>query len=152
VALEVQLIESPSPPSVSLLQQPSSHPRLSQMDAATDSPLLPTRGRDGEYRPFSRRVGEFTFWLKATQAVLLSFLLTCFSAFNIPVFWPFLVIYFVMLFGFSMKNQIMHMYKHKYVPCSWGKKRYGGGRAANGAAPVGGGPLFAGSSITSRRF
>ena len=67
---------------------------------------------------------------------------------NIPVFWPILVIYFICLsffpfpfhtlsFAFSspfsgttaltfvtMKNQIAHMIKYKYLPWEYGKKKY----------------------------
>ena len=50
---------------------------------------------------------------------------------QIPVFWPILLIYFFALFFLTMKRQIKHMIKHKYVPWSWGKKSYldGGGTA-----------------------
>ncbi|KAH8054504.1 hypothetical protein JL722_8853 [Aureococcus anophagefferens] len=53
------------------------------------------------------------------------------AAAEIPVFWPILLIYFFALFFLTMKRQIKHMIKHKYVPWSWGKKSYldGGGTA-----------------------
>jgi hypothetical protein len=31
---------------------------------------------------------------------------TCFDALNIPVFWPILVMYFILLFVITMKRQI----------------------------------------------
>jgi hypothetical protein len=58
--------------------------------------------------------------------------MTCFSVFDIPVFWPILVLYFLALFGMNMKNQIAHMIKYRYVPCSWGKKRYARGGGGGG--------------------
>jgi hypothetical protein len=52
--------------------------------------------------------------------------MTFFSFFDVPVFWPILLIYFVLLFVLTMKRQIKHMIKHKYLPFSVGKKRYAG--------------------------
>ena len=37
---------------------------------------------------------------------MFSFTATFFQAFNVPVFWPILVLYFCILFGISMKRQI----------------------------------------------
>lgn len=56
----------------------------------------------------------------------LAFLMTFFPVFNIPVFWPILLIYFVVLFFLTMKRQIKHMIKHKYIPFDIGKKKYAG--------------------------
>ena len=50
--------------------------------------------------------------------------MTFFKVFDVPVFWPILLIYFCALF-LTMKRQIKHMVKHKYVP--WvGKTKYSG--------------------------
>jgi hypothetical protein len=35
---------------------------------------------------------------------------------DIPVFWPILVVYFFALFFVTMRKQIQHMIKHKYIP------------------------------------
>jgi hypothetical protein len=58
--------------------------------------------------------------------------MTFFSIFDIPVFWPILLVYFAALFGLTMRNQISHMFKHRYVPLSWGKATYGGGGGGGG--------------------
>ena len=50
----------------------------------------------------------------------------CVQIFDIPVFWPILLLYFIALFVLTMKRQIQHMVKHRYVPFSWGKQRYKG--------------------------
>lgn len=50
------------------------------------------------------------------------------TLFNVPVFWPILVVYFVSLFGMTMRKQILHMIKHRYVPFDLGKKRWTGGK------------------------
>ena len=52
--------------------------------------------------------------------------MTFFKIFDVPVFWPILLIYFCALFFLTMKRQIKHMVKHKYVPWSWGKQKYSG--------------------------
>ena len=74
-----------------------------------DGPSLPMTSDDAdkpEYRPFRRRVGEFKFWYSASKAVLISFFMTFFSIFDIPVFWPILLLYFIVLFALTMKRQI----------------------------------------------
>merc|ERR1711939_1206988 len=54
-------------------------------------------GDDDEFRPFIRRLPEFKFWHAATRAIVFSILATFFSAFDIPVFWPILLVYFCVL-------------------------------------------------------
>ena len=58
---------------------------------------LPTK-QDEEFRPFIRRLPEFKFWHSATRAVLIAFGCSWFEIFNVPVFWPVLVMYWLMLF------------------------------------------------------
>ena len=41
-----------------------------------------------------------------TRAILIAAACTFFSIFNIPVFWPILVLYFIILFSITMKRQI----------------------------------------------
>lgn len=91
----------------------------------------------------------------AARAVVIAFCLTFFSLFDIPVFWPILVLYFVVLFGLTMKNQISHMIKYRYIPWSWGKAKYGGGPGGIAGAAgkkgkgAGSGPVIAGLGIAS---
>lgn len=111
-----------------------------QADQDADGPVLPTKGgSDGEYKPFSRKVPEFTFWFSATRAVLVAYALTLFDVFNVPVYWPILVVYFLALFVATMRRQIADMVKRRYIPCSWGKKSYGSGSGAKG-------PIFKGAA------
>ncbi|CAE6465372.1 unnamed protein product [Rhizoctonia solani] len=79
-------------------------------------------GKDEEFRPFIRRLPEWQFWLSATRATVFAILATLFEAFDVPVYWPILVIYFFILFGITMKRQIRHMIKYKYVPFDIGRK------------------------------
>ncbi|CEH17300.1 Golgi proteins involved in ER retention (RER) [Ceraceosorus bombacis] len=86
----------------------------------------PAPSGEEEFRPFIRRLPEFKFWLGATQAILISLGCTITRAFDIPVFVPILVLYFFILFGITMRRQIAHMVKYKYVPFDLGRKqRYG---------------------------
>ncbi|PIN25366.1 Golgi proteins involved in ER retention (RER) [Handroanthus impetiginosus] len=94
----------------------------------SDGPTLPTRSSD-EFRPFVRRLPEFKFWYSITKAFCIAFLLTFFSVFDVPVFWPILLFYWIVLCMLTLRRQILHMIKYKYVPFSFGKQRYDGRRA-----------------------
>jgi hypothetical protein len=86
---------------------------------------LPTSS-DEEYRPFTRRLPEFNFWVSCTRSVVISFFLTFFGIVDVPVFWPILLMYFCVLFFITMKKQIEHMWKHNYNPFfSLGKPKPG---------------------------
>ncbi|KAF3439005.1 hypothetical protein FNV43_RR17280 [Rhamnella rubrinervis] len=89
----------------------------------SDGPSLPTRGSD-EFRPFVRRLPEFKFWYSLIKAFCIAFVMTFFSAFDVPVFWPILLFYWIVLFVMTMRRQITHMIKYRYVPFSFGKQRY----------------------------
>ncbi|XP_062191407.1 protein RER1A-like [Phragmites australis] len=95
-----------------------------------DGPALPTRASD-EFRPFVRRLPEFKFWYSIVKAFCIAFVMTFFSVFDVPVFWPILLFYWVVLFTVTMKRQILHMIKYRYVPFSFGKQRYNGKRVAS---------------------
>ena len=58
---------------------------------------LPTK-QDEEFRPFIRRLPEFKFWHAATRAISIAFACSWFEVFNVPVFWPVLVMYWIILF------------------------------------------------------
>ncbi|XP_051115010.1 protein RER1A-like isoform X2 [Andrographis paniculata] len=88
----------------------------------SDGPELPLRATD-EFRPFVRRLPEFKFWYSITRAFCIAFLLTFFSVFDVPVFWPILLFYWVILCFLTLRRQILHMIKYKYVPFSFGKQQ-----------------------------
>eukprot|EP00924_Labyrinthula_sp_SR-Ha-C_P010051 maker-scaffold_40-snap-gene-0.6-mRNA-1 protein AED:0.06 eAED:0.11 QI:0/0.5/0.66/1/0.5/0.33/3/184/188 len=96
-----------------------------QIDPDLDGPVLPTKD-DEEFRPFTRKVPEFKFWLNSVKAIYFALFLTMFRMFDIPVFWPILLMYWFILFFMTMKKQIAHMIKHRYVPWSFGKAKYSG--------------------------
>lgn len=103
---------------------------------------LPTKS-DEEFRPFIRRLPEFKFWHSATTVIAIAFFCSWFEIFNVPVFWPVLVMYWFILFFLTsestqslvrcwsrmltcdlVRKQIQHMIKYRYVPFSVGKTRY----------------------------
>ncbi|KAJ7559845.1 hypothetical protein O6H91_04G104900 [Diphasiastrum complanatum] len=106
-----------------------------QVDMESEGPSLPSKGSD-EFKPFVRRLPEFKLWYAFTKAFCVAFVLTFFSIFDVPVFWPILLLYWAVLFALTMNRQIKHMIKYKYVPFSFGKQRYVGKKkkpAANGS-------------------
>ncbi|EXJ53545.1 uncharacterized protein A1O5_13216 [Cladophialophora psammophila CBS 110553] len=107
--------------------QPKFDPSLSQDEGLEDGEgsSLPTK-HDDEFRPFIRRLPEFKFWHSATRAITISFICSWFEIFNLPVFWPVLVMYWLILFSLTMRRQIQHMIKYRYVPFSFGKAKYPG--------------------------
>ncbi|KAJ7952818.1 Protein RER1 [Quillaja saponaria] len=100
-----------------------------EIQELSEGPSLPTRETD-EFRPFVRRLPEFKFWYSIMKAFCIAFVMTFFSAFDVPVFWPILLFYWVVLFTLTMRKQISHMIKYKYVPFSFGKQRYDGKKAS----------------------
>eukprot|EP01018_Ginkgo_biloba_P006839 Gb_36238 [translate_table: standard] len=96
-----------------------------QVDPEMEGATLPTKGSD-EFKPFIRRLPEFKFWYSITKAFCIAFAMTFFSIFDVPVFWPILLFYWIVLFILTMKRQILHMIKYKYIPFSIGKQRYAG--------------------------
>ncbi|SPO04501.1 probable RER1 protein [Cephalotrichum gorgonifer] len=84
---------------------------------------LPTKN-DDEFKPFIRRLPEFKFWYWATRAICIGSVCTLFEVFDVPVFWPVLVMYWFILFFLTMRRQIQHMIKYRYVPFEFGKKKY----------------------------
>lgn len=70
-----------------------------------DGPELPTKANE-EFRPFIRRLPEFKFWYSVSKSTVIALFCTFFEVFNVPVFWPILVMYFITLFCLTMKRQI----------------------------------------------
>lgn len=102
------------------------------VDPEQEGPALPTKS-DQEFKPFVRRLPEFKFWYSCTKAFLIAFSMTFCSLFDVPVFWPILLMYWFVLFFVTMKRQVLHMIKHKYVPFSFGKQVYSAKDKSSGA-------------------
>lgn len=74
-----------------------------------EGPELPTHSsgsKGGEFKPFMRRLPEFKFWYAVTKSTVIGTVCTFFELFNVPVFWPILVMYFITLFAITMNRQI----------------------------------------------
>uniref|UniRef100_A0A914VTF5 Protein RER1 n=1 Tax=Plectus sambesii TaxID=2011161 RepID=A0A914VTF5_9BILA len=104
---------------------PKMDPALELDSDDEGGPSLPTKTNE-EFRPFMRRLPEFKFWYSATKGIVIAFFCTFFEVFNVPVFWPILVMYFFVLFFLTMKRQIRHMIKYRYIPFTTGKPRMRG--------------------------
>jgi hypothetical protein len=50
--------------------------------------------------------------------------MTFFDVFDVPVYWPILLGYFIFLLFVTMKRQVQHMRKYGYVPWNFGKRKY----------------------------
>lgn len=83
---------------------------------------LPTLDAE-EFRPFVRRLPEFHFWYSSTVATTFAIFATFFPIFDVPVFWPVLVFYFILLFVMTMRRQWLDMKRLKYVPWDIGNKK-----------------------------
>ncbi|XAR57913.1 hypothetical protein NMG60_11026217 [Bertholletia excelsa] len=110
---------------------PKIDPELEAMDGAS----LPTKESD-EFKPFIRRLPEFRFWYSITKAFVIAFILTFFSMLDVPVFWPILLCYWIVLFVLTLKRQILHMIKYKYIPFDIGKQRYTSKKSSANNSPV----------------
>ncbi|KAJ5079447.1 protein rer1 [Anaeramoeba ignava] len=84
---------------------------------------LPTHSND-EFKPFMRKLPEYKFWEKTFYAIFISIISTFFPSLDFPAYWPMLLIYFLLLFVLSMRNQISHMIKYRYIPFNLKKKKY----------------------------
>lgn len=81
---------------------PKFDPSIEQDEGMEDGSAggLPTK-QDDEFRPFVRRLPEFKFWYSATKAIAIGFVCSWFAMFDLPVFWPVLVIYWLILFALT---------------------------------------------------
>ena len=92
-------------------------------DEDSDNPVLPMRESD-EFKPMIRKLGEFKFWKASFIATGTAYFSTFIDMLDFPVFWPVLVMYFIILFAVTMRRQIAHMIKHGYLPFDHGKVTY----------------------------
>ena len=88
-----------------------------------ENTFLPIKNNE-EFKPFHRKLKEFQFWSVLFYTLLIGIILTFFESFDIPVFWPLLLVYFLLIFIITMRHQISHMIKYHYLPWDFGKKNY----------------------------
>lgn len=78
--------------------------------------------RKGKRAGTWRQNGHIWCRYSAAKSFFFGMIATFFPVFDVPVFWPILLLYFFVLFFITMKRQIKHMIKHKYIPFDLGKK------------------------------
>lgn len=93
-------------------------------DNVDDEDVYVPQQVDDEFRPFMRRLPEFDFWWIAIRLVALAFFTTFFNFFDIPVFAPILIIYFILISLLTAKNLYRHMKKYNYNPFVSGKETF----------------------------
>merc|ERR1712194_325619 len=65
---------------------------------------------------------EFKLWSRGFTASAVALLCTLFGAADVEVDGLALLAYFCLLFFYTMKQQIQHMFRHGYVPWNASKK------------------------------
>ena len=68
-------------------------------------------------------MGEFDFWRSLFSATLLTVVLSMFNSMDIEIYWPLLVMYFIMMTVFLCRAKIAHMVRYQYVPWDFGQKK-----------------------------
>ena len=91
--------------------------------SSSSSSYLPQNNSE-EFKPFQRKVKEFHLWEAMFYTLVVSNIITFFPVFDIPVYWPLLLFYFVIVFILTMKHQIKQMMKYNYLPWDVGKVQY----------------------------
>lgn len=84
--------------------------------------VLPT-ATDDDYKPFVRKLPEFTFWRRTMAATLLAFFFGLLP-FDLPVYGPLLLVYFLAVTIVTFRTHITQMIKYKYIPFDFGKPKY----------------------------
>lgn len=83
-------------------------------------PALPRTGGDalrlGDNPVFVRRLPEFRFWWTSLRAWVAGLAATFIPPLDVPVFWPLLLAYFLLLLAVTCKQQLDLMRRHGYVP------------------------------------
>ena len=81
-------------------------------------------GGEGD-RPVLRTLGEFALWKNMLAVGIVTWLCTCFDLFLIPVYWPFLLIYFLWLIGLAVAKHYKHMKKYGYRLSDFTRRKKG---------------------------
>jgi hypothetical protein len=85
------------------------------VDPESEGATLPRHTGDDSKPSFTPKMGEFKFWKLSVEGIAFATLLTFFSMFNVLVYWPILVLYFLLLLVITMQKKIAHMIKWKCV-------------------------------------
>merc|ERR1712232_688039 len=91
------------------------------LSPVTEDDGLPMGPTSVEYRPFVRALPEFQLWSRGCVASTGAFLASFVDDLDLEVDGRALALYFIVLFAYTMKQQITHMLKYGYVP--WNTKK-----------------------------
>ncbi|GKT31813.1 Retrieval of early ER protein Rer1 like protein [Aduncisulcus paluster] len=86
---------------------------------SVDMLRLPTRDDerdDDEYKPFIPKLPEFKFWWLLVKAHTIAFICTFFPILDIPVYWPILIIYLVVVVVSTFSSEYKKWVEYNYVP------------------------------------
>ena len=64
-------------------------------------------------------------WKNMLAVGIVTWLCTCFDLFLIPVYWPFLLIYFLWLIGLAVAKHYKHMKKYGYRLSDFTRRKKG---------------------------
>jgi hypothetical protein len=67
---------------------------------------------------------RFSLRMRCFVGLVIGFALIFDPRFDIPVYWPILLMYFVILSFVQLKQRVSHMWKHGYLPWNANKPRY----------------------------
>lgn len=108
-------------------------------DGASSASPLSQWGHDG-WRIYQYYLDKTTphtaYRYSMTKAFCIAFVMTFFSLFDVPVFWPILLCYWIVLFVLTMRRQIAHMIKYEYIPLNIGKQKYTGKKASTSGSSL----------------
>jgi len=92
---------------------PSIDDEFMENEVYEDLPMS-AQNNNEEFKPLIRSVSEFKFWQNVSFCVWIAIICTFFTMFDLPVFWPFLLVYFVVLLVLTVKKMLLHMQKFNY--------------------------------------
>ena len=87
----------------------------SQEDVSLDKP--------SESKPIVRKIGEFKLWKRLFLFSFLALFCSFFECFDLPVFWPILLFYFLLVVITIAYKQYKHMQKYDYSFADFFKKK-----------------------------
>ncbi|KAL0248081.1 hypothetical protein GEMRC1_003318 [Eukaryota sp. GEM-RC1] len=96
----------------------------SGLPSETNAELPIHQTDDDEFRPFIRKLPEFKAWKHSMAATLLSLFATFIPFFDVPVYLPIIVIYFIGISFAMLRVHVSHWIKYRYLPFNLGKKQY----------------------------
>ena len=73
-----------------------------------------TPSNNDDFKPLIRSVSEFKFWQNVSFCVGIAIVCTYFKMLDLPVFWPFLLVYFIVLLLLTVRKMLLHMNHFNY--------------------------------------